>query len=186
MASSGVTVTGTTEVTSELSFPSSSDSKEEVVFCQLVQQTYDPTPAMEEETPEAEAETEDGSSESDSLPDATVLSDIIASGFFPLFLQQFMTGVANFFHSLVLGHGAPWIAAALMAPMTPPGWVGLAPGGIAWFLATDSNGKAIDWPPPALIGLALLTIIALVVHPDGLTWILLRKIRYVQTARCDP
>ena len=33
------------------------------------------------------------------------------------------------------------------------------------------------WPPPALVALAALTILALVVHPDGLTWIMLRKIR---------
>jgi hypothetical protein len=35
------------------------------------------------------------------------------------------------------------------------------------------------WPPPALVGLALLTVIALIVHPDGYTWILLRRARYV-------
>lgn len=34
-----------------------------------------------------------------------------------------------------------------------------------------------SWPPPALVALAVLTILALVVHPDGLTWIMLRKIR---------
>merc|ERR1712078_667103 len=33
------------------------------------------------------------------------------------------------------------------------------------------------WPPPAFTALALLTIFALVVHPDGLTWILLGKLR---------
>jgi hypothetical protein len=180
MASSGGTVAGTTAVAPELSNPSS----EEVVFCQLVQQTYDAPPAMEEETPEAEAATEDGASESDSLTDATAISDIIASGFFPLLLQ-FMTGVANFFQAL-LGYGVRWITSPFT---TPPGWVVLAPDFITWFLATDSNGKAIDWPPPGLIGLALLTIVALVVHPDGLTWILLRKLRYVLFAggaRCDP
>ena len=173
MASSGGTVAGTTAVTPELSYP----SREEVVLCQLVQQTYDPPLEMEEETPEAEKE--DSGSESESIPDASGLSEIIVSGFFPLFLQ-FITVIAEFFHSLVLGYGARWITSPLTAPMTPPSWVGLAPDCITWFLATDSNGKAIDWPPPGLIGLALLTIIALVVHPDGLTWILLRKLRYVE------
>lgn len=33
------------------------------------------------------------------------------------------------------------------------------------------------WPPPALIGLAIFTFIAIVVHPDGLTWIICRHIR---------
>jgi hypothetical protein len=36
------------------------------------------------------------------------------------------------------------------------------------------------WPPPAFTALALLTIFTLVVHPDGLTWIMLGKLRYVQ------
>jgi hypothetical protein len=173
MASSGSSAAGTTAATPELP----NQSREEVVLCQLVQQTYDPPPAMEEETPEADKE--DSGSESESLPDTTVLSDTIASWFFPLFLQ-FITVVANFFQSLLLGDGARWITSPLTAPMTPPSWVGLFPDCITWFLATDSNGKAIDWPPPGLIGLALLTIIALVVHPDGLTWILLRKLRYVE------
>ena len=38
------------------------------------------------------------------------------------------------------------------------------------------------WPPPALTALALLTIFTLVVHPDGLTWIFLGKLRYVKLA----
>jgi hypothetical protein len=161
MTSSGGTA-GTVAVTSEVSFPNSLASKEEVILCQLVQQTNDLPPGMEEETPEAE--TEDGASETDDIPDATVLSEIM-SGFFPLFLQL-MTVIATFLQSL-----------------TPPMWVGGAPDGIAWFLATDSNGKPADWPPPALIGLALLTIVALVVHPDGFTWILFRKLRYAPSTR---
>mmetsp|Transcript_52549 Transcript_52549/g.58744 ORF Transcript_52549/g.58744 Transcript_52549/m.58744 type:complete len:823 (+) Transcript_52549:77-2545(+) len=35
------------------------------------------------------------------------------------------------------------------------------------------------WPPPAFTALALLTIFALVVHPDGITWIMLGKFRDV-------
>jgi hypothetical protein len=44
----------------------------------------------------------------------------------------------------------------------------------------SSSGKAAAaaWPPPALVCLALLTVFALIVHPDGMTWILLRKLRY--------
>jgi len=52
----------------------------------------------------------------------------------------------------------------------------------AGHLSTVLGGGKSDphaWPPPALTGLALLTIFALVVHPDGLTWILLGKLRYV-------
>lgn len=35
------------------------------------------------------------------------------------------------------------------------------------------------WPPPTVVGLAALTVIALIVHPDGHTWVLLRKLRCV-------
>jgi len=35
------------------------------------------------------------------------------------------------------------------------------------------------WPPPAFTALALFTIFALVVHPDGITWIVLGKFRDV-------
>lgn len=35
------------------------------------------------------------------------------------------------------------------------------------------------WPPPAFTALALFTIFALVVHPDGITWIVLGKFRFV-------
>lgn len=47
--------------------------------------------------------------------------------------------------------------------------------------SSSSPHKQVNgaWPPPAIVALATLTILALVVHPDGLTWILLRKIRYV-------
>ncbi len=31
------------------------------------------------------------------------------------------------------------------------------------------------WPPPALTLLTLMTVVAFVVHPDGLTWIVLGK-----------
>ena len=55
--------------------------------------------------------------------------------------------------------------------------------------ASMGSGK-IDphaWPPPAFKALAMLTVFALVVHPDGLTWVFLGKLRYVphkNTMRC--
>lgn len=38
---------------------------------------------------------------------------------------------------------------------------------------TDPNA----WPPPTLLLLAALTLFALLVHPDGFTWILVGKLR---------
>ena len=45
--------------------------------------------------------------------------------------------------------------------------------------SSSSHKQIKSWPPPALVVLAILTIVALVVHPDGMTWIVLRKIRCV-------
>jgi hypothetical protein len=172
MASSRGASAGTSAViTSDLSFPSLT-SKEEEVYSQFVHQTYDLPPAMEEGSPE----NEDDASECEDISDASTLWEFI--NFFPIFLQS-MAAITNLLHSLVLGNAAQWSISSLTAPLTSPGWVGPAPVGVAWILATDANGKVLDWPPPALIGLALLTIIALMVHPDGFTWILLRKLRYV-------
>ena len=41
------------------------------------------------------------------------------------------------------------------------------------------GGEKNTWPPPALVGLAIFTIVAFVVHPDGLTWILIGRLRLV-------
>jgi hypothetical protein len=46
----------------------------------------------------------------------------------------------------------------------------------AAFMKGDSGRS---WPPQTLIGLALLTIFMMIIHPDGYTWIFLHKIRYV-------
>jgi hypothetical protein len=40
-----------------------------------------------------------------------------------------------------------------------------------------------SWPPTTLIVLAVLTIVALIVHPDGYTWIIMYKVRYVQYSK---
>ena len=47
------------------------------------------------------------------------------------------------------------------------------------WLGIENHGKHNSTPLPALMGLGLLTLLALVVHPDGYTWVLLRKIRCV-------
>lgn len=43
--------------------------------------------------------------------------------------------------------------------------------------AAGSSTGVASWPPPALLFFALLTLTVLVVHPDGFTWIALRKLR---------
>ena len=39
------------------------------------------------------------------------------------------------------------------------------------------GGDPHSCPPPSLALLAMLTVLAFVVHPDGLTWVLLGKLR---------
>jgi len=41
----------------------------------------------------------------------------------------------------------------------------------------SGGGNNGVWPPPALMGLAIFTVLAFVVHPDGPTWIMLGKMR---------
>lgn len=48
-----------------------------------------------------------------------------------------------------------------------------------WLQSNSSESKE-TWPPPALLVFSLLTVVTLVVHPDGYTWIVLGKVRYVR------
>jgi len=92
-------------------------------------------------------------------------------------LVQILTGTFNVIRSLILGQLLQVIVTHLSAPQ----WVKES---TAWrnlmalfFLGSDGKADPKAWPPPTLILLAILTIFALVVHPDGFTWILLRKLR---------
>mmetsp|Transcript_40374 Transcript_40374/g.121655 ORF Transcript_40374/g.121655 Transcript_40374/m.121655 type:complete len:975 (-) Transcript_40374:246-3170(-) len=99
------------------------------------------------------------------------------------------------------------LAYAIVLPDAPPAWAADLGGrirkssmwryivGFGVFLADailgpeDGTGGALGgsegrhhrggetWPPPALTALAVITVVAFVVHPDGLTWIVLGKIR---------
>ncbi len=42
--------------------------------------------------------------------------------------------------------------------------------------SSSSNGNN-SWPPPSLVALGIFTLVAIVIHPDGLTWIMLSQIR---------
>jgi hypothetical protein len=107
--------------------------------------------------------------------------DLFLSLYLPVLLvwmRRSMFGTMNLFRSLFVGHclrllffgnasewmteKAPWLQSFLFQQAT-----------------TSINGKVDPraWPPPALTVLAILTIVALVVHPDGCTWIVLGKLR---------
>ena len=85
--------------------------------------------------------------------------------YIPILLQS-LFGSLHIVRSLALG----WLIQ--QASTRAPGWLG--------FQHLEELVRKIDthaWPPPALLFLAVLTITALVVHPDGFTWVLLRKLR---------
>jgi hypothetical protein len=103
--------------------------------------------------------------------------------FIPFWLKTIVGGVF-FLRTLVLGYFVHVVwqfqTATEQATMR---WIGCGAtlgngsGGTAP-LESGCHTKG-PWPPPTLLGLGVLTIVALIVHPDGYTWIFLRKIRFV-------
>ena len=52
-------------------------------------------------------------------------------------------------------------------------------GGTAGGIGTSTTVDPHEWPQQFLTALGVLTVFALVVHPDGFTWVVLGKVRYV-------
>ena len=101
------------------------------------------------------------------------LWDLLVSLYVP-FMIQFIFGASFYIiRTLLLGYALHYTVQFFTAAgeKLPVQWLGLS----------SSSGK--NTPLPALIGLAVLTIVALIVHPDGYTWIILRKIRCVAGKR---
>ena len=91
-------------------------------------------------------------------------------------LRRSFFGMAGLIRSLLLVQCLRFLVTYL-AP-SPTTWETLAP----WLQPFIGNPNAKDphaWPPPTLRVLAILTIVAFIVHPDGITWIMLGKLRYV-------
>jgi hypothetical protein len=94
--------------------------------------------------------------------------DLLFSWYLPLvllWLRRSMFGTANLVRSLIVGQ---CLRLFLTQFGDLPKWA-------------QSFADPHAWPPPAFTLLALLTLVAFVVHPDGLTWFMLGKIRYVDT-----
>ena len=124
--------------------------------------------------------------------------DILISVYLPLVLLWFrrsMFGPANLIRSIVVGQLMrlvfvdnifewitqklhPWLEVVNLQSSATGNIKVTNVGNVSAMLGAGS-GK-IDphaWPPPAFTALALLTIFALIVHPDGLTWIMLGRLR---------
>ena len=91
--------------------------------------------------------------------------------YIPIVLQS-LFGTLHIVRSLVLGHALRWFLQ--QASLRAPDWFRLDQ--IEMFLRKIDTHS---WPPPALLFLGVLTITALIVHPDGFTWVFLRQLRYV-------
>jgi hypothetical protein len=117
--------------------------------------------------------------------DSSTLWDVMLSLYLPvllLWLRRSMFGTANLIRSLILGHFLRLVFGNLSGWMSEnaPSWLAVTlqtsqfNGAAA---ASSAVGKIDQWPPPAFVALALLTVFTLVVHPDGFTWIMLGKLR---------
>jgi len=129
--------------------------------------------------------------------------DVLLTVYVPLVLLWFrrsIFGPANLIRSIVVGQLMrlvfvdnisewiseklpPWLEVILFQTPSTSMISGNSAGPVSTMLGAGS-GK-IDphaWPPPAFTALALLTIFTLVVHPDGLTWIMLGKLREAVSA----
>ena len=127
-----------------------------------------------------DGENENDESCSANNTESSSMWDMMLSLYLPimlLWLRRSMFGTANLVRSLVLGHFLRLVFGNVS------GWMSEnAPSWLAEMLtiqsSTHHSGKGVDsWPPPALVALALLTIFTLVFQPDGLTWIMLGKLR---------
>jgi hypothetical protein len=133
--------------------------------------------------------------------------DILMSLYLPilfLWFRRSMFGSANLIRSIIVGqlmrlvfvdeilnriseklHLPPWMQVILFTTSTTKSSATNDSSTSTTILGSAVAGSSsriekIDphaWPPPAFTALALLTIFALVVHPDGGTWIMLGKLR---------
>jgi hypothetical protein len=129
--------------------------------------------------------------------------DLFLTAYIPLIILWFrrsMFGPANLIRTIVvgqlmrlvfMGNVSEWISEKLppwleviLFPSSAAAATGSGSFGPVSTILGAGSGKLDPhaWPPPAFTALALLTVFALVVHPDGLTWILLGKLRYVVCA----
>lgn len=92
-------------------------------------------------------------------------------------MRRSFFGMAGFIRSILLGQCLRF----LVTYLAPTSWETLSHQPCLQLLFQGS-GKTDPhaWPPPTLTLLAFLTVVAFIVHPDGMTWIILGKLRYVQ------
>jgi hypothetical protein len=88
-------------------------------------------------------------------------------------LRKTFFGLFSFMGSILFGQFFQYH----LSYLSPATWDTLAPW-LELINAKDLHGKRDAWPPPTLKLLAIFTIVAFIVHPDGMTWVVLGKLRY--------
>ena len=107
--------------------------------------------------------------QNDVVHEPIVALDLLWSWYLPLLMMWFrrsLFGTSYLIRSVLIGQCIRLLLTSATGSVdtTLPKWV---------ILLTDPHA----WPPPALTLLAIFTILALIVHPDGLTWFMLGKVR---------
>jgi hypothetical protein len=87
-------------------------------------------------------------------------------------LRKTFFGLFSFMGSILFGQFFQYH----LSYLSPATWDTLAPW-LELINAKDLHGKRDAWPPPTLKLLAIFTIVAFIVHPDGMTWVVLGKLR---------
>jgi hypothetical protein len=127
--------------------------------------------------------------------------DLLITFYFPIMVLWFrrsIFGSANLMRTIIIGHlfrlvyfenFSDWVVAKAPSWLLVLLYSGAETGAAGPLCSSKFAAVVVDphaWPPPALIALALLSILTLVVHPDGLTWIVLGKLRYVNRGSPAP
>jgi hypothetical protein len=102
--------------------------------------------------------------------------ELVLSLYLPLMLLWFrrsIFGTAYLVRSLFLGHAVRFAFGNMSEWMTEN-----APWLQPLFSMGGKGTNPHAWPPAALALLAMLTVVAFVVHPDGFTWVMLSGTRY--------
>lgn len=129
--------------------------------------------------------------ENDEEGSSSTFWDILTTWYLPLILVWFrrsMFGTANLIRSLLVGQ---FMRLVLAQCVELPKWIQVFVEPPSAF--TNNGDRSLSnlelpkwaqafvdphaWPPPAFTVLAILTLLAFVVHPDGLTWFMLGKLR---------
>ena len=161
------------------------DSKQQPSFCEANQSSDSNNNNNNNNTSSPAYKDVEDTFQGNGIPQMSEVND--NSSYWGLFLKAYVPlimiwfrkslfGPANLVRTMVVGQVMKWVVSGDFHEILSKKFPRLEA-----ILFPPTNGKLDPhaWPPPAFTALALLTVLALVVHPDGLTWVLLGKLRYV-------